>query len=217
MHPPRSRPAARWEWRRYSQPGLRDGPDDILTVNLLPQPVGFPEQCIIGRANGMLERISIDEGSINRQLASYDTSHQPVKSSTVSEDGTLLAVILHQAAPVLALYEIQGQGLNLEPLMIMHIHTGDKRSLAWTCRFLGRSRIAVGIGRSLMPIQIFDVGRGTLDMMRELCFASDVGPSVPPRENVIYAIEPRPHSSQSGGVPGHLFFSGDFHGDVKYV
>ena len=209
-----------------------DGRDDIVSLNLLrrhDRPINNRCHLIIGRASGVLERVSIslspgaengedvqiaDDGAVIVEGADlpteavsgpvattrYDTGMRPVRCTHVnSSKSPLLAACL--ADCIIALYSADSAPESSSPLSKITFTTPKDSSRIWTSRFLTPTRLALGRGPSTVPLSIHDVTPTGLHPIPLQAFASASSSSV-------YAISPLPSSS-------HLLLSGWYNGEIR--
>ena len=212
----------RYEWTVYHETGVREGKDDITSLNLLPQDsVDETEQVIIGRASGGLIHVSLSKGTSGHQVHSvFSTEGRPVRSATTNLGSRdLLAACLSDA--VIALYPISRLNNRVASIAKTTVIPPGQSGRTWTSQFLSNDRLAVGYGTSQQPIRIYNIGRGemTSEYSRTLGF-NDAGAD--PRFHTlsdnnggatsVYSLASIATSSLTGRADGDLFLSGAYDG-----
>lgn len=214
-HGDRSEPL--YEWRKYCPEDLREGKDDITTLHLLAQPEDQPEQCVIGRASGGLERISLDGASTSTQITQFETTGKSVRSSTIDHASGLLAACLSDTN--IAFFDLRTDDELASPVQEISIQRSNRTCRTWTSRFLNSRRLAVGLGASPKPLQILDPeqGHGT-EPTREIEIRSANATNDKGYHGTsVYSIATLPDSAASGDVRGDLFLSGMYDSRILYV
>ena len=204
------------EWQVCAFEGLRDGRDDITAVHLLPQPTDAHEQCIIGRASGLLQRIRVNQAGQVSEVTHLDTTKRPVRASTIVESGDLLATCLSDTNVVI--YDLMDSRRETQPILEQKIQTMKEGVRTWCCHFLNKTKLAVGFGLYDKPIRIFDLQRGGTEATSRNITVQKSAQVEPHRNGTsVYSIVPLPSSSQSSDSPGDLFLSGSFDGVARYA
>lgn len=212
----------RYEWDIYHGEGVREGRDDITSLNLLPHnSFDGPEQVIVGRASGDLTKVSLSKRTSRNQVqSSFATEGRPVRSATTNQGSQgLLAACLSDT--VIALYPISTSNKRVVPIAETTAIPPGQSGRTWTSRFLSNDRLAVGHGISQQPIRIYNIGRGELtsEYADTLGF-NDAGADPrfhTPSDNnggatSVYSLAPVVKSSSAGGAEGDLFLSGAYDG-----
>lgn len=215
----------RHAWGIYSTNGLFEGRDDITTLNLVPQLEGEPEQFVLGRASGSLERTSMVAGcgSAPKILATFDTMGMPVRSATIaSTNNSLLVTCLSDHT--VAIYPTSKTGDNVQSLARTSVRNPANSHRTWTSKYLSQTRLAIGLGPSSKPIHIYDLASGTLDPTHSRALSFQAGATdhrvdvvaTEPQATSVYAIAPLPSSSLSSDSDGEVFLSGAYDAKVRY-
>lgn len=153
----------RSKWWTIRDPLVREGQDDITVVKLLKhgqKPLSHCEYIIVGRANGKLDMLSIDTRTPDewRYETHFITEEQHIRSASVnSAEEPLLAACINDRT--VAIYSVSVGHDFVPPLgkiQIMEPNVSEP-SWVWYTIFLRQDRLAVSIGPSTEPIQIFDV------------------------------------------------------------
>ena len=181
------------------------------------------EHVVIGRASGILNLVSVSPSdSHNVILAEFETKNRPIRSASVNESpDPLLATCLSDNC--LALYNIQTAQNCVKPCdELLTIASG--RAKTWSTKFLCHNRLAVGIGPSQEPVQIYDVKPDGLFKdpirkigMRKACWEASEKESCEGASTSVYTIIPFYPSSSTGGTEGDILLSGGYDGNVRYV
>ncbi|KAI4151668.1 MAG: hypothetical protein LQ341_000866 [Variospora aurantia] len=153
----------RSKWWTIRDPLVREGQDDITVVKLLKhgqKPLSHCEYIIVGRANGKLDMLSIDTRTPDewRYETHFITEEQHIRSASVnSAEEPLLAACINDRT--VAIYSVSVGHDFVPPLgkiQVMESNVSEP-SWVWYTIFLRQDRLAVSIGPSTEPIQIFDV------------------------------------------------------------
>lgn len=219
------------QWTTYRPLSAYEGRDDVTCLHLV-RPNGSATRTthdiITGTANGDLQLNCLPRAGSSVEdvkITYFTTQGMPVRSSSLLQEGdqpTLLAASLGESS--LALYQVDGRKakispssqVDLKPVLRADGHPVSQR--IWSTKFLSPSTLAVGVGPSAQPIQIFSFAQSgiTKDPLRKFALENDVSKidgastSKPPTSSV-YTIEPLPSSSGSGSA----FLSGAYDGVVR--
>ena len=194
-------------WFTWKEAGLKEGVDDITSLNLL-RPQQDPRDhgayhLVLGRASGRLERVSLSRGGVT--TIPFETNDRPVRSAHISAaDSPLLAACLSDGA--VALYPATSSSTPIAPIGEMTVVEPEISSRTWVTCFLDSTRLAIGRGPSLEPICIYDAtpyGMSALQKIR-----TDA------RSTSVYAILPLSPSGLAGSSRD-LILSGWYSGEVK--
>lgn len=209
-------------WKTYATPGLREGVDDITTLDLMLRDLGHEEEILIGRASGSLERVLLDGSGEKKTLCTYETYGKPVRYTTVHDcDKSVAAACLGDHT--VALYSLDAEGEGVKSYLDTSIREAGKNIRTWSAKFLRKGRLAVGFGRSKQPIHIFDLGQDsqTFEHALDISFDSSArlshsdGAGAFSNGTSVYSIAPLPISSTSSGAEGEIFLSGAYDGHVR--
>jgi WD40 repeat protein len=209
-------------WYTYQIPRAREGIDDITALKLLRphQDSGSSENVVFGSASGALSLLSVDPSRQVHDTRSYDTKLRAVGSLSISTDGPVIAATLGDSA--LALYpldlesppEEQVQALSEVTPKGFGVHIGR----IWSCNFIAKDKVAVGLGPSNEPIQIYEITPSGFDPHPLRTFSLDSkswsgirnGPTS--RLNTsVYPIIPVEDRCEAG----NLFLSGGYDGIIR--
>ncbi|KAI5206177.1 hypothetical protein E4T39_02766 [Aureobasidium subglaciale] len=219
----------RVRWWAYKPLSSVEGRDDITSIKILrPEHqrernnIDSSEQIIIGTANGdlqLLEMPPASEGGVIKTY--YVTNGVPVRSMSLSTDiRSAQNQPQHLAANLsdskIALYQVDSTQLKIAPISeIDAIPQGRKGCRIWSTKFLNPSRLAVGLGPSVEPINIFEIRPEGIveEPMRKIGVARSADETEPAKVSSIYPIESALDSN--GGRDGNLFLSGGYDGIVR--
>jgi WD40 repeat protein len=214
-------------WYSYQIPQGREGRDDITALKLL-RPYQKPEaseSIAFGTASGDLSVMSVDPGTQKRKVQDYSTNHRSVGSLSISpSDSPLIAAILGDTS--LALYpvdhdaeeenELQSLG-EVDPVIL-----GARGGRLWSCNFISHNRVAVGMGPTYEPIQIYEVTPSgfTPEPIRKFSLDAKFWAGARNGTNIrtnssVYPIVPLPDSSDGTSFSGDLFLSGGYDGIIR--
>ncbi|KAL8661503.1 MAG: hypothetical protein Q9202_005512 [Teloschistes flavicans] len=187
-------------WWRVKDPIHQDGKDDITTIKLLKdsqKPSPWSEFIVVGRATGELTMISVDHASGNLWQTKTRFSHggQMVRFATVSSaDEPFLAACIGDHT--LAIYAVKSNKDSVEPLRLIQINPSDKLCRLWSAIFLRHDRLAVGLGPSTEPIQIFDFGCEDIPSKPFRTFSVNEKDTKDLTKWTVYSLAPLPPSSR---------------------
>ncbi|KAL8691738.1 MAG: hypothetical protein Q9218_003109 [Villophora microphyllina] len=206
-------------WWRVKNPGHQDGRDDITAIKLLrdsQKPSSSNEYVIVGRATGELTMISIDhalEGLWQRE-AQFSHGGQTVRFAAVSSAiEPFLATCIGDHT--LAIYTIRSDKNPIEPLQLIHIEPLDKTCRLWSTIFLRRDRLAVGLGPSTDPIQVFEVVHEATPSKPFRTFSVKGEDAEAAVKWTVYSLAPLPPSSRGHKLESDFFLSGGYDGVVR--
>ena len=204
--------------------GRREGRDDITSINFLrpnQKVPDTPEQIVIGRANGDLERLQLlHEDKASQVLSKYITGNRPVRSATITTSrNPLLAASLSDGT--VAVYPMHGI-TSIQPFGEISVTTTQKTGKIWTTKFLASDLLAVGSGLSKEPLNIYNIcpDRVSHTPLRTYqCFNDDWNSTTEAVKEApvssVYSIAPLGPSASAGGNEGEVFPSGWFTGGVR--
>jgi WD40 repeat protein len=214
------------EWYMYRIPESSEGRDDITAMKLL-RPHQRDADCdgiAVGSASGHLSLLRIDKERQQTTEQSCFTDGRMVGSLSISAaSNPLMAANLGDAS--VALYPLDlNSGLEepLQPLsQVTPIVSGARNGRLWSCQFLSDKTVAVGLGPSYDPIQIYEVTPHgfNAEPIRKFSLDSKFWGGV--RENSgqlstsIYPILPVPTDAQGGSEGGNVFLSGGYDGIIR--
>lgn len=200
-------------WAEYKENGLAPGRDDISSVNLLKtaqKPSEDREYVVIGRASGLLDLVGVSTSEPRNDIvAKFETNKRPVRSATINKAlSPLIAACLSNCS--LSLYQIKATDSRIKPCTELTTIPSGTAGKTWCSRFLRHDCLAVGLGPTKKPIQIYAIRADGLSKspIREDTFESDA--------NSVYSILPLSSRSLAGGSEGDLFLSGGYDGTIRY-
>lgn len=217
-------------WYTYRVPESSEGRDDITALKLLrPHQKSDDYECaVFGTASGRLSMLSADLEQRGAAEQLYDTGNRSVGSisiSTASEP--LVAATLGDSS--IALYPGIYDQISedpIEPLSeVRPIELGMRVGRIWSTNFISDSKVVIGLGPSLEPIQIYDITPDGLsaEPLRKFNLNSshsiDSGLVAPthatrPYNTSVYPIIPILNEAQ-GGSSKEVFLSGGYDGLVR--
>ncbi|OAG12298.1 uncharacterized protein CC84DRAFT_1066602, partial [Paraphaeosphaeria sporulosa] len=212
-------------WYTYKIPESFEGRDDITALKLLRphQKSGDSEYAVFGSASGRLSLLSADleGGRATEQL--YDTGRRTVGSISISAASeTLIAATLGDTS--IALYPAHYDQPSQDPIEALSevrlIEQGMRVGRLWSTNFISESNVAIGLGPTLEPIQIYAITSSglTAEPIRKINLNSshsmESGHSARPYNTSVYPIIPIPTESQGGSTEG-VFLSGGYDGLVR--
>jgi hypothetical protein len=219
----------RVKWWTYKPLSSVEGRDDITSVRILKsddQPsrnsIDSSEQIIIGTANGDLQLVELPPASDSGVIKTYYvTNGVSVRSTSLSTDvGTTLDQPQYLAANLsdsrIALYQVDPTQSKVAPVSeINAIPQSRKGCRIWSTKFLDSKHLAVGLGPSVEPINIFDIRPEGIveEPIRKIGLTGSADELEPGKASSIYPIEPLVNSN--GGRDGNLFLSGGYDGIVR--
>ncbi|KAI5238011.1 hypothetical protein E4T47_09290 [Aureobasidium subglaciale] len=219
----------RVRWWTYKPLSSVEGRDDITSIKILRpktqqerRNIDSSEQIIIGTANGDLQLLELPPASEGGVIKTYYvTNGVPVRSMSLSTDiESSQNQPQHLAANLsdskVAIYQVDSMQLKIAPVSeIDAIPQSRKGCRIWSTKFLSPGRLAVGLGPSVEPINIFEIRPEGIveEPMRRIGLAGSADEPETVRVSSIYPIEPVLHSN--GGRDGNLFLSGGYDGIVR--
>ncbi|KAF2786975.1 hypothetical protein K505DRAFT_329971 [Melanomma pulvis-pyrius CBS 109.77] len=213
-------------WYTYKIPQSSEGRDDITSLKLL-RPYQKEEGCdgiAFGSASGHLSLLHMDTKQQKLDEQSYVTEGRVVGSLSISSANTpLMAANLGDLS--VALFPIDQNappGVPQEPLSeVSPIISGTNNGRLWTCNFLSDKTVAIGLGPSYEPIQIYEVTPTgfSADPIRKFSLDKIWGGvrDSPALQSItsVYPILPIPTDAQGGSERGNVFLSGGFDGIIR--
>ena len=146
------------QWIVYRDPRLREGTDDITSVNLKGlASQELSEEVVVGRASGELSLLRLRPGNKNCLLKRYSTFGSQVRSTDLDPDrNSLLAACLGDDS--LALYPLRREeGLIRPASQVKCVSEHEAGCRTWGVRFISRDLIVVGRGPSRHIVQAYQV------------------------------------------------------------
>jgi len=219
----------RVKWWTYKPLSSVEGRDDITSVRILKpddqqsrKSIDSSEQIIIGTANGDLQLVEVPPASDSGVIKTYYvTNGVSVRSTSLSTDvETTLDQPQHLAANLsdsrIALYQVDPSQFKVAPVSeIDAMPQSRKGCRIWSTKFLDSEHLAVGLGPSIEPINIFEIRPEGIveEPVRRIRLTGSADELDPVKASSIYPIEPLVDSN--GGRNGNLFLSGGYDGIVR--
>lgn len=211
-------------WFTYKIPESFEGRDDITSLKLLRphQKDSNFEYVVFGTASGQLSLLSVSPGREETREQRYHTGRRAVGSISISSSNNpLIATTLGDSS--LAVYPINANDCSenaCDPLMEVK-PTGPRAQNAriWSCNFISRDRVALGLGPCSEPIQVYEItpnGFASEPLRKfnlESRFRESGGDAQ--RSTSVYPILPIPSRSQGGSEGGNVFLSGGYDGIIR--
>ncbi|KAL8936892.1 MAG: hypothetical protein Q9216_004694 [Gyalolechia sp. 2 TL-2023] len=210
----------KFQWWRVTNPSHRDGHDDITAVKLLrngQRPLDHCEYVVIGRANGELDMVSIDRTIMGtwKMETRFLTDGRNIRSASInSADQPLLAACVDDHT--IAVYPISAGHDFVPPLGKIQVTSSEDSCRIWSTVFLRQDRLAIGLGPSVDPIQVYEIKPDAISSqpirrfaIHENCFKGY------PTIGSVYPLVPLPQSSSSSASEGDLFLSGGHDGIIS--
>jgi WD40 repeat protein len=200
-------------WYSYKIPDGDEGRDDITSLRLLrphQKEQGF-ESMVFGTASGLLTRLDVDAQQSQTIEQNFDTLDRSVGALTVSSSGTpLLAATLGDTSLSLFPLDCDVSEQDIEAVSeVTPTIQGGRTGRIWSCNFLSDDKVAIGIGPSSQPAQVYQItADGFLsDPYRSLSLGTSRS-----AQTSIYPILPvSGHNPEAGNV----FLSGGYDGIVR--
>lgn len=217
-------------WYTYKQPESFEGRDDITALKLLrphQKPSAF--ECVVfGTASGRLSLLAASPKLRETTERLYDTNRRPVGSISISSDASpLVAATLGTVGDsTLALYSTD-DGDESEPPQpsiseVRPVAGGMRVGRIWSCNFVSDDKVAVGLGPSYEPIEVFEITPSGFfpEPLRKFNLDSKYwGGTVTDwnmqRSTSVYPIAPIPSNAHGGSEGNHVFLSGGYDGIVR--
>lgn len=219
----------RVKWWTYKPLSSVEGRDDITSVKILRSKaqqqrndVDSGEEIIVGTANGDLQLLKIPPGAESSIIKTYFvTNGVSVRSTSLSPDaenteGQPQQLAANLSDSRIALYEIDSAKFKVAPISeINAIPQSRKGCRIWSTKFLDSKRLAVGLGPSVEPINVFEIRPEGIveEPVRRIGLGGSADALEPVKASSIYPIEPLLDSN--GGRDGNLFLSGGYDGIVR--
>jgi hypothetical protein len=219
----------RVKWWTYKPLSSVEGRDDITSVRIIKpddqqsrNSIDSSERVIIGTANGDLQLVEVPSASEDGVIKTYYvTNGVSVRSTSLSTDIKItqdqpqhLAANLSDSR--IALYQVDTTQCKIAPISeINAIPQSQKGCRIWSTKFLDSKHLAVGLGPSVEPINIFEVRPEGLveEPIRKIGLTGSTDELESAKLSSIYPIEPVVNSN--GGRDGNLFLSGGYDGIVR--
>jgi WD40 repeat protein len=215
-------------WWTYKPLSSVEGRDDITSIKISRKgsqkqnDIDSSEQIIVGTANGDLQMLEIPPATEGNVIKTYFvTNGMSVRSISLSSDietnqeqPRYLAANL--ADSNIALYQVDSTQSKIAPVSeINAIADRRKGCRIWSTSFLDPKHLAVGLGPSIEPINIFEIRPEGIveEPVRKICLSSSADALESAKRSSVYPIESLLDSN--GGKDGHLFLSGGYDGIVR--
>lgn len=210
-------------WYTYQIPDSREGIDDITALRLLrpSQHNDSSEYIAFGTASGQLSLLEVNLNGHDTKTHYFKTHQEPVGSLSISpHDKPLMATI---RGPSLTLYPVHfgAEDEDLSPLDEINPRPSSAQNIEttrpWTCNFIAQNRIAVGLGPSLEPVEVFGVQPDGMRPLRRFGVQDQYAilDSYKPVKTSVYPVAPLRLESQAGTDPGNVFLSGAYDGYIR--
>ncbi|KAI9758849.1 MAG: hypothetical protein M4579_002795 [Chaenotheca gracillima] len=220
-------------WISYEDDSYKDGKDDITAVVVLrPHQVDstqYAEEVIVGRASGHLAKIPLASQAFETgetSIKMYDTQSRPVRSVHMSSSSKpIIAACLSDDD--LAIFSVHGDPESGNPELItpkseIKLGRGRKGERTWSTKFLSNSRLAIGLGPSTEPIQIYELREDELshEPLRKFCTSQegtsagsvDMLDELPEGTSSVYPVEGLGIETLAGRGNGDVFLAGWYDG-----
>ncbi|KAF2621591.1 hypothetical protein BU25DRAFT_415973 [Macroventuria anomochaeta] len=203
-------------WYTYKVPDSSEGRDDITSLRLLrphQKEQGF-ETMVFGTASGQLARLDVDPQQSQTIEQCFNTLDRAVGALTVSSSSTpLLAATLGDTS--LSLFPLDCD-VSEKPIEAVSDVTptiqGARTGRIWSCQFLSEHKVAIGIGPTSEPIQVYRI---TPDGFLSDPYRSFTLGTARSSQTSIYPILPVSDRTQGGSQAGNVFLSGGYDGIVR--
>ncbi|KAF2471826.1 uncharacterized protein BDR25DRAFT_354324 [Lindgomyces ingoldianus] len=214
-------------WYTYKIPRSSEGRDDITALKLLRphQKDGELDAVAFGSASGYLSLLSFDPERHQRKGHLYRTGHRSVGSLSISPSSRpLMAATLGDSS--LSLFPIKP---NNSPSALVDslsevtpIVPGTRDGRLWSCSFISNEQVAVGLGPSYEPIQVYEVTPTGFSSEPLRKFSPDSKFWTGERDDwlmrsntSVYPVLPITPGSHGGSETGHVFLSGGYDGIIR--
>lgn len=220
----------RTNWWTYKPFSSVEGRDDITSVKIVrtgehgdgSKSTSRNDQIIIGTANGDLQLLEIPgDGKSTLIQTYYVTNGLPVRSISLStgfpQPGSRQQIAVNLSDSTIALYDVDSSKSKLAPLCELNaIPDGKRGCRIWSTKFLDSKRIAVGLGPSIEPVNVFEVRPEGINPqpVRKIGLSGDMDTLGPVKASSIYPIEPLVDANGTTG-DGNIFLSGGYDGAVR--
>lgn len=203
-------------WYTYRIPDSDEGRDDITSLRLLrphQKEQGF-ESMVFGTASGLLVRLDVDAQQSQTIEQSFDTIDRSVGALTVSSSSTpLLAATLGDTSVSLFPLDCDVSEQAIEAVSeVTPTIQGARTGRIWSCNFLSDDKVAIGIGPSSEPIQVYKI---TSDGFLSNPYRSLTLGTSRSSQTSIYPILPIASHTRGGSGAGNVFLSGGYDGIVR--
>lgn len=203
-------------WYTYKIPESQEGRDDITSLRLLrphQKEQGF-ESMVFGTASGLLARLDVDPQEAQTIEQGFDTLDRAVGTIAVSSGNTpLLAASLGDTS--LSLFPLDCE-LSESPIEavsdVAPTIQGARAGRIWSCNFLSEDKVAIGIGPTSEPIQVYKITTDGFLSEPHRTFSLDTTRST---QTSVYPTLPLTGRTQGGSEAGNVFLSGGYDGIVR--
>lgn len=203
-------------WYTYKIPESNEGRDDITSLRLLrphQKEQGF-ESMVFGTASGQLARLDVDPQQHQTIEQGFDTVDRAVGTLTVSHSSSpLLAATLGDTSLSLFPLDCDVSDKPIEAISdVSPTISGARTGRIWSCQFLTDDKVAIGVGPSSEPIQIYKIT--TTGFLSNPYRSFTLGTSRSSQTSV-YPIISISGRTQGGSDGGDIFLSGGYDGIVR--
>ncbi|KAJ4313002.1 hypothetical protein N0V94_007171, partial [Neodidymelliopsis sp. IMI 364377] len=204
-------------WFTYKIPDSSEGRDDITSLRLLRphQKEEGKEVVVFGTASGQLTRLDINPERAETIEQHFDTLGRAVGAISISSSSSpMLAATLGDTS--LALYPpLDGETSDTPIEALSHVTPiiqGARSGRIWSCNFLSPDKVAIGIGPTSEPIQVYKI---TADGFLPTPHRSFTLGTTRSSQTSIYPLLPVPARTQGSSEAGNVFLSGGYDGIVR--
>lgn len=211
----------RTKWWSYRPLSAAEGRDDITSIKIIKpnHTQGHNDvdahKILVGTANGDLHLVQVPAEDMGPIKTHFVTNGVPVRSIALSPSSTFMVANLSDTK--LSLFNIDPSKLKVAPSSEVNaMPDGKKGCRIWSTRFLDAKRLAIGLGPSVQPINIFEVRPDgiTAQPIRKIGLGGDADALMPGQASSIYPIEAL--LDVNGGTgEGNLFMSGGYDGIIR--
>lgn len=209
-------------WYTYKIPRSMEGRDDITALKLLRphQRSDQSEAIVFGTASGQLSMLTanVEQPGVSKQQ--YDTQGRPISSVALSSAAEPL-IVASLGDATLSLYSTETkEPSDTDVQSLSQIRPeGPRIGRIWSSTFLSHDKVAIGIGPSFEPIQVYEITPTGFSRpsLRKFEFQSHRPDDAPSYGNLtsVYPIIPISPTSQAGSSTNSVFLSGAYDGIVR--
>jgi WD40 repeat protein len=205
-------------WFTYKIPDSMEGRDDITRLKLLrpdQRDLAY-ENIVFGTASGQLSLLNVSPDHTETRVQQYDTSQRGVTGISVSSSSEpILAVALADSS--LALYPICRDRSEEEPIESSTEVTSRLPPIGrlWSCNFLSDDKVAVGLGPTPWPVEVYQIGPDGLMSQPLRKFDTAFSGKYESHPTSVYPLLSVPSTAQGGSESGNTFLSGGYDGMIR--
>lgn len=231
----------RVRWKTYRPLTAGEGRDDVTTLHLLRgrDAEGEGHRLVTGTANGDLQLLNVpDDPTEDVGRTYFTTQGQPVRSSSLlqrEDKPSLLAAEIGDSR--ICLYAIDDDGQNkiapssqidVKPAAQSNGTRVSKAYRAWSTNLLSQRHLAVGLGPSEEPIQVYTITPTGIseDHVRKFCLqvsdhlddrSDEIAPGGVAKKPMssVYPIAALPASVAASSQESQVFLSGAYDGVIR--